>query len=327
MRRWIPTATAAVLLTIISGLAWANSDRPAPYDLLREPIEFPDATWEALQSNIEYTWDPTPTHLYAKSINTAARRGWFTGKADGTFDPWDRMTTEQMVRVINRAFPDGLSRAQFATLLVQGEWSYGSGPGQNYQNAIPVNSFWQVGNWDIRVLDSFDPGFSYPYKSEEGFKWLSSRGYESLDPPAPPDGTVYALLDVEVIYRGTRPLPQQVDPSCRARCEMAVPPVSFDLPTTVYSTWEGMIRIPPKDDGACDDIGKTAPDNLYQAAADVEPGVPVRGWLCSIIYEKSLLYHYPHLLVRDLIRTPAPWYRSDDFADRWAWFDAHNRAW
>lgn len=322
MRRWIPTATAAVLLTIISGLAWAHGDRPASHDLLREPIEFPDATWEALESNLEYTWDPTPTQLYAKSINTAARRGWFTGKADGSFDPWDRMTTEQMVRVINRAFPDGLSRAQFATLLVQGEWSYGSGQGSDYQNAITMNSFWQVGNWDIRVLDSFNPGSSYPYEFEEGFEWLSGRGYESLDPPAPPDGTVYSLLDVEVVYRGTRPRPQQVDPSCRTRCEMAIPPVSFDLPAMVYSTWEGAIYKPPTEDGACDDIVKDRPGYLYQAAADVEPGVPVRGWLCSIIYENSLSVYYLHLLVHDLIRTPRPWYVTNDFADRWAWFDA-----
>ena len=322
MGRWIPTATAAVLLTIISGLAWANSDRPAPYDLLREPIEFPDATREALLEHLDHWGDPTPIQLYVKNINTAARRGWFTGKADGTFDPWGRMTTEQMVRVINRAFPDGLSRAQFATLLVQGEWSYGSGQGQHYLNGIPMNSFWQVGNWDIRVLDSFNPGSSYPYEFEEGFEWLSGRGYESLDPSALPDGTVYALLDVEVVYRGTRPRPQQVDPSCRTRCEMAVPPVSFDLPTMVYSTWEGAIYKPPTEDGACDDIGKTAPDNLYQAAADVEPGVPVRGWLCSIIYERGIGIYYLSLLVHDLIRTPRPWYVSDDFADRWAWFDA-----
>lgn len=59
-------------------------------------------------------------HPQASDIAHAAEQGWFTGYPDGTFRPDRKLTTNQAVTVFGRAFPDGVTRADLATILRAG---------------------------------------------------------------------------------------------------------------------------------------------------------------------------------------------------------------
>ena len=59
-------------------------------------------------------------HPDASAIEQATEAGWFQGGEDGLFRPNDNITAGQMSRVLERAFPDGLRRGQFASFMVAG---------------------------------------------------------------------------------------------------------------------------------------------------------------------------------------------------------------
>ena len=88
MTRWVATALVAILV-LVGGVVWA-------------------------QSRFE---DVPPDHDHAEAIEYVAARGWFVGYADGTFGPDRTITPEQAVRVLERAFPNGLARGRFAEVL------------------------------------------------------------------------------------------------------------------------------------------------------------------------------------------------------------------
>ena len=222
MRRWIPAAAAAVALTVVSGLAGAQND------LLRDPISFPDV--RPGNNNIDYD-----------SIDYAVRRGWFSGHSDGTFDPLGRLTSTHLVRVIDRAFPDGMTRGEFAALLTGGEWAAKLTPGRRPTNPIPIGQAWQVGDWDIRVREAWP---------QNGWDKFQSSYTGSLR--SPPSGRQYTLVQIEVVYRGT----QRTG--------------SFDLGYKVVSDrkeYEG---------SSC----RGWSGNLRSDATDIRPGAPVSSELC-----------------------------------------------
>ena len=73
--------------------------------------------------------DVPTTHLRQADIAAAADQGWFIGKTDGTYDPEGNITPGQMARVIGRMFPNGMTRAEFASLLlVTNQWSQNGKP-------------------------------------------------------------------------------------------------------------------------------------------------------------------------------------------------------
>ena len=73
--------------------------------------------------------DVPATHLRQADIAAVADQGWFIGKTDGTYDPEGNITPGQMARVIGRMFPNGMTRAEFASLLlVTNQWSQNGKP-------------------------------------------------------------------------------------------------------------------------------------------------------------------------------------------------------
>ena len=61
--------------------------------------------------------DVDETHPQYRDIEFAVQEGWFQGYGDGTYRPDAAITQEQIAIVIQRAFPDGASRADMATFL------------------------------------------------------------------------------------------------------------------------------------------------------------------------------------------------------------------
>ena len=242
MTRWITAIAAAVVLTAVSSWAWAQND------LLREPVEFSDISFRDV---------PEPNRPYELFANAghAVRRGWFLGKKDGTFDPDNRITNEQMVQVINRAFPNGMQRIEFANLLVEGENAAGLRPGTYPNNPIPKGQLWQVGEWDIRVLNAW---------TGNGYEELRRRGYNL---PEPKEWERISLVDIEVVYRG---------PTTGAP--------SFNLKSYPI-VHEGWLPLGVKD--FCGEDGPVADGHIRNAAAGARPGVPIRGWLCWRMGDES----------------------------------------
>lgn len=69
-------------------------------------------------------WPPADGHEGHEdadaSVGYAAARGWFRGYPDGTFRPHRIITSRQVAAVIDRAFPQGISRAEMAAFLLHG---------------------------------------------------------------------------------------------------------------------------------------------------------------------------------------------------------------
>lgn len=64
--------------------------------------------------------DVPHTHPHREAIIHATSEGWFTGYEDGTFRPDQTIVAGQMTKVFQRAYPEGVSRAEFASLLLRG---------------------------------------------------------------------------------------------------------------------------------------------------------------------------------------------------------------
>lgn len=61
--------------------------------------------------------DVPADHEHAAAIEYAAEKGWFAGYDDGTFRPDRTLSANQATTVFGRAFPDGVTRAEFANIL------------------------------------------------------------------------------------------------------------------------------------------------------------------------------------------------------------------
>ena len=59
-------------------------------------------------------------HSRASDIAVATALGAFKGGTDGSFNPEGRITTRQMERVLSRLYPEGITRAEFASFVVAG---------------------------------------------------------------------------------------------------------------------------------------------------------------------------------------------------------------
>ncbi len=64
--------------------------------------------------------DVPDSHPQAHDIEHAAEQGWFAGFVDGTFRPDQTISAENALRVFNRAFPEGVTRADLSTFLRAG---------------------------------------------------------------------------------------------------------------------------------------------------------------------------------------------------------------
>ena len=64
--------------------------------------------------------DVSVRHSRAADIAAVSSSGWFGGYPDGSFKPERRITVQQMARVLGRAFPDGMTRSEFASFMVGG---------------------------------------------------------------------------------------------------------------------------------------------------------------------------------------------------------------
>ena len=71
-------------------------------------------------AQVQFT-DLGETHPQYDDIQYAVEQGWFEGYPDGSFRPDRKLTTNQAVTVFGRAFPDGVSRADLATILRAGQ--------------------------------------------------------------------------------------------------------------------------------------------------------------------------------------------------------------
>lgn len=79
-------------------------------------VALPGVVWAATTFT-----DLDESHPQYYDIAYAVDQGWFVGYPDGTFKPDRRLTTEQAVTVFGRAFPEGVSRADLASILKAGE--------------------------------------------------------------------------------------------------------------------------------------------------------------------------------------------------------------
>lgn len=90
--------------------------------------------------------DVADDHRRRLDILFAAEQGWFRGFPDGTFRPDVPVADGQLVEVVRRAFPDGLTRAQLAEFVVAGIRT----------GALPV----AIEGEEIRITISEQSGFS-----------------------------------------------------------------------------------------------------------------------------------------------------------------------
>lgn len=58
-----------------------------------------------------------PDRTAAAFVAYATAEGWFTGYPDGTFRPDQHITPGQLAKVVERAYPDGLTRAEAAKFM------------------------------------------------------------------------------------------------------------------------------------------------------------------------------------------------------------------
>ena len=125
MRQWWKQRWAAAGVVLAVALAGAAA---AQQGLFGEPRQFSDVPTEGFDyrrgvPTSDEDWHPVPSFSrYDEAVEYTARRGWFEGFPDGSFRPEAELTSGQLVKVIERAFPDGMTRAQAAAFLQHGEW-------------------------------------------------------------------------------------------------------------------------------------------------------------------------------------------------------------
>ena len=87
--------------------------------------------------------DVSEDHPRRADIDFVADRGAFQGYSDGTFRPERNITPEQMTTVLGRAFPGGMTRAVFASMLRNG-----------YEQAAPTpTDDARAADYDARAAD------------------------------------------------------------------------------------------------------------------------------------------------------------------------------
>lgn len=197
MRQWWKQRWAAAGVVLAVALAGAVA---AQQGLFGEPRQFSDVPSEGFDfrrgvPTSEEDWHPVPSFSrYDEAVEYTARRGWFEGFPDGSFRPEAELTSGQLVKVIERAFPDGMTRAQAAAFLQYGEWGADLTPGRWRTNAIPKGSTWRVGGWDITVRQA--------RTAPDGDSSVRPSGH------SPVTSGEYHIVELEVVWRGSGPAPR-----------------------------------------------------------------------------------------------------------------------
>lgn len=62
--------------------------------------------------------DIPPGHARALDIKWAVESEWLKGYPDGSFRPDPNITTAHMARALDRMYPNGMTRGEFASLIV-----------------------------------------------------------------------------------------------------------------------------------------------------------------------------------------------------------------
>ena len=91
--------------------------------------------------------DVTEDHEYRHQIEYAVQQGWFAGYEDGTFKPDRTISPAQMTTVFQRAFPDGVSRAEFAYQL----WL------PHRMNQLPFSTYSDIHDPEFPAPDTHSP--------------------------------------------------------------------------------------------------------------------------------------------------------------------------
>lgn len=111
--------------------------------------------------------DVAEGHLRRADIQFVAdaERGWFGGYPDGTFQPERTITPKQMTAVLERVFPDGTTRAEFAAFVRGGHW------------------YIQGGRWVIPVDPSPPPSLPQAKfgSCEELIRYITENASETVD--------------------------------------------------------------------------------------------------------------------------------------------------
>ena len=124
---------------------------------MRRKIAIVAVVWglaTAAAAGAQFTFSDIPEgHEQQEAIEYAVRNGWFRGYPNGTFRPDRAITVEQITTVMQRAFPEGATRADMATFMQAGYQALGEiydSPGET-TNWDAYNA-WQEASSAFRAL-------------------------------------------------------------------------------------------------------------------------------------------------------------------------------
>ncbi len=258
MKPWWKQRSAAAGMVLAVALAGTAA---AQQQLFGEPREFTDIPTEGFDyrrgaPTSDDDWRLAPSFSrYDAAVEHAARRGWFEGYPDGSFRPEAKLTAEQLVRVIERAFPDGITRAQAAALLQYGEWGADLTPGRWRTNPIPKGSTWRMGGWDVTVRQvETAPVGDFSVRPSSSFPGISGN---------------YYIVELEVVWRGSGPAPRFDLDTYLSFGLMDVGDCEADpvLPDVTVGTQPGE----PVVGNLCWQLPEVPPDTLFFAALPPDP--------------------------------------------------------
>ncbi len=97
--------------------------------------------------------DVPSSHDHYADIERAVEEGWFSGYPDGTFKPDKQITPKQIATVVERAFAEGLTRAETATVLRAGADALLAirCPAGSVTRPAAADCPAQVGDWKIEL--------------------------------------------------------------------------------------------------------------------------------------------------------------------------------
>lgn len=97
--------------------------------------------------------DVPDTHEDYGAIAFANDMGWVGGYEDGTFKPERTITASQIAKVIDRAYPDGMTRADFTRFMAAGDEEVFGRLGTKDR---PLDVGWssKVGDYRVELLES-----------------------------------------------------------------------------------------------------------------------------------------------------------------------------
>ena len=102
-------------MKIIKQAFWAN--RPVRWTMIAVATTVLVAVVPVV-AQIQFS-DVPDNNIHREDINFVAGARWFVGYRDGTYKPDREISSDEMARVLTRAF-EGLTRAEFASFMVAG---------------------------------------------------------------------------------------------------------------------------------------------------------------------------------------------------------------